>query len=955
MSDSRHILEDFTYPLSACPPKADLDRLLTILQSSQYPHIAIVNDRELPIGIVNGNRLLTFLIRQCSSMAKLEDENIAQVKTSLDNKEDTISPFETQISDLCEALVHSFELTPWMEPIVTLKSDLSREKIHSYFAREISVKLDRQNYVVVDSEGKLLGLLDSFRLTQWLFFHPTKVDYSSRQQRKTAHLRANNPLGEPKLAKKPLLNLPLFDLIEKIPVPLMLQTQTGKALYKNKYWQEQIRINQISHPLEIHDFVNSLVSFLEQIKTEKNQQNIKNELTPYCQKGNYYLAPSFANLSPKTITFESIDILNTVVQEPSISSVSWQKEEKKKSSFLGLYLQSLLAEKYNDVKWQYIKIPLDLGHDQLSRENLPKYIWLFVAIDISQQEKLKQDQFSQELEFTKINHFKDEFLASIGHELKSPLTAIIGLSNLLKKQKLGELNQRQIRYAELIYRSGRQLMKIVNDMLELTYLSTGELKLNLEYIHIKALCEEAYKQALTGLEDTNNLEKQEQIKTKFQLNIKQGLDIIVADRVRLRQILIYLLDNALKFTQIDQVKLSKLEKNIGISINRWSSWIAITIWDNGNGIAEEEQHLILEQYLPSENYLDRYCHNKRLELILTQQLARAHGGDISFISHIGQGNKFTVLLPSYYQQISSATPPNLPSISSLRQSLELSYKNYQHRQLSSELAIAPESKQQNLLVLIIESVVARIKELDIKLRELGYYPIIARTDTEAFYKAKQLQPSNILLNPHISQSSSLDILSLLKSDPHTNKIPVFLMVTSQEKQDISYSQADGLLTLPIELEKLRELISSISKEYSWTQKRLTILHLYPESEVTSNLKITRNSDLNVALNEHLSGLNHRVLEADSLEQGELLSRIWQLDAIVLDGSILQDPFKYLSSLREIGNLSSLPLITLDAKTTEAANLIEGLSVFPCLLPEEKNNLANLVEVIQIAAGIESNQ
>ena len=132
------------------------------------------------------------------------------------------------------------------------------------------------------------------------------------------------------------------------------------------------------------------------------------------------------------------------------------------------------------------------------------------------------------------------------------------------------------------------------------------------------------------------------------------------------------------------------------------------------------------------------------------------------------------------------------------------------------------------------------------------------------------------------------------------------------------------------------------------------MHLYPESETTSNLKITHNADLNFALHEHLSGLNHRVLEADSLEQGELLAHIWQIDAIVLDGRILQEPLRYLRSLRKSASLSSLPLVTLDAKTTEAANQINGLAVFPCLLPQKESNFANLVQVIQIAAGIGKN-
>ena len=956
MSSSHYILEDFTYSLAACSPKVDLDDILTIVKSSQQPTIAVVNSKESPIGIVNGHRLLAFLVKKCLSLSELTDENTSKAKTLQDNTQQTLLIDREQMGDRFSDFVHTFELTEWIEPIVRLKSDLSREEILSYFEKEIAANMEQKNYIVVDPEGKLLGLLDTFRLSQWLFFHPTKFDRSLQSRRQlSGFITESLPFGQ-KVNKKPLLDLSIFNLIESIPIPLMLQIKSGKALYKNKYWREQVKSSKISNTLKNNNFVNSIINPLQQFEPNNNQQIIKEELTPYCQKGNYYLSPYFANLSPQPITFESPNILDIVSQKLISNSVYLEQDNQQSSLVLALDLLSSLVEKNDSQEtWQYIKLPLNLTDYQLSTEDLPSQAFLIVAIDTKNTEKNNQDKFTKNTELFKLNHLKDKFLAGIGHELKSPLTAIIGLSNLLKEQKLGQLNQRQIRYAELIYRSGRQLMKIVNDMLELTYLSTGKLKLNLESIKIKSLCEEVYQKVLTRLEESNKLEEKDRIQPQCKLSIEPGLDIVVADEVRLRQILIYLLDNALKFTQIEETRLSQLERSIGITINHWSNWIAVTIWDNGNVIPEEAQHLLLEQCFPSENPLDYHYQDTGLGLILAQQLARAHGGDISFLSHFSQGNKFTVLLPSSAQQISPKITSNSPSISSLRQSLELSYQNYQNKQQLREYAIAPKNNKQNLLVLVIESVVAQINELDVKLRELGYYPIIARTDTEALYKARQLQPSKILLNPYLSTSSNTDILSLLKSDSRTCKIPVFLIVANQEKQRTSYSQADGLLTLPIELKKLRKLIPSVKKEYFWKQKRLTILHLYPESEVTSNLKITRNSDLNFALNEHLSGLNHRVLEADSLEQGELLARIWQLDAIVLDGRVLKEPLKYLRSLRESENLSSLPLITLDAQTTEAANLTKGLSVFPCLLPEEESNLANLVQVIQIAAGIDSNQ
>ena len=142
---------------------------------------------------------------------------------------------------------------------------------------------------------------------------------------------------------------------------------------------------------------------------------------------------------------------------------------------------------------------------------------------------------------------------------------------------------------------------------------------------------------------------------------------------------------------------------------------------------------------------------------------------------------------------------------------------------------------------------------------------------------------------------------------------------------------------------------------------LTILCLYPEPEAIDT-SIGNNSGLNFNLkkwaeqdwsNNECEGPNYRyrIIEADGLEQAHTLARIWQLDAVVLDGYQISNPQLYLQSLQESGYLSALPIIALDAQTTAAANQIEGLNVYPCLLPAECRSIKDLIQVIQIATGM----
>ena len=95
---------------------------------------------------------------------------------------------------------------------------------------------------------------------------------------------------------------------------------------------------------------------------------------------------------------------------------------------------------------------------------------------------------------------------------------------------------------------------------------------------------------------------------------------------------------------------------------------------------------------------------------------------------------------------------------------------------------------------------------------------------------------------------------------------------------------------------------------------------------------------------------HRIIEADGLLQAHTLARIWELDVIVLEGHKIADPKEYLRSLQNSEYLSSLPIVTLDTKTTEAANQIAGLNVYPCLLPAKCRSFKDLMQVIQIATG-----
>lgn len=517
--------------------------------------------------------------------------------------------------------------------------------------------------------------------------------------------------------------------------------------------------------------------------------------------------------------------------------------------------------------------------------------------------KILQKLAAQNADLVQLNQLKGELLSSFSHELKSPITAVVGLASLLQEQKLGKLNQRQVRYVKQIYDSGRQLMLLANNILDLMRIEAGQMQLQFKSINIEALCQSAYIEARSSIYVREK--EQSKTETKFTLTIEQNFETMVGDELRLRQMLVHLLTNALQATAAGG--------EIGLKASRWDEWISFMVWDTGVGIPPEIQPLIFQKMQPLQRDLSGPKANG-LGLLLTQRLARNHGGDISFTSQVGRGSQFTLFIP--------ANP---------------------HRDRHQ--------KKSNRLVLIVESVDRHIASLTEKLLQLGYYFAIARSGTEALLKAEILQPAIILLDPALPQLSGWEVLTLLKSNPNTKNIPTLVTAESNQKQRALQNGAIGFLSLPVQLELLKESLDRFQEERLVRKDSLKILHLCERTKNQTLAGIDRKENFALTLNKYATSHNHRILEADSLEQADIIARVWKLDVLLLDRKELSEPLPYLRSLCQYESLASLPLVTLNSRTTKAANKIGNLSVFPCLIPIKEQNLDKLFQVIEIAASM----
>jgi CheY-like chemotaxis protein len=241
--------------------------------------------------------------------------------------------------------------------------------------------------------------------------------------------------------------------------------------------------------------------------------------------------------------------------------------------------------------------------------------------------------------------------------------------------------------------------------------------------------------------------------------------------------------------------------------------------------------------------------------------------------------------------------------------------------------------------------------------------VVARSGTEAVEKARCLQPRAILLNPLIPLLSGWDVLTLLKTDLKTHQIPVIVTATLGDKQRAKMNHCDGFLRLPVQGLELEKMLAELLPEVPYSvPQQLIILWLSlsgnPQNLVSTGAWENKNYIYHSAL--FLSRFSHcRILEVDDISQASIMAQIWHPNVMVLErDSSIQNPSYVLREISQQESLARLPIVTLDPLTTQVANQVENLSIFPCLAnsPEDQLNSQSfplsissaLLEVVQIA-------
>lgn len=470
----------------------------------------------------------------------------------------------------------------------------------------------------------------------------------------------------------------------------------------------------------------------------------------------------------------------------------------------------------------------------------------------------------------KANRAKSDFLAKMSHELRTPLNSIIGFSEILEDESAGTLNEKQRRYVGNVLLSGRNLLQLINDILDLAKVEAGRMELAISDFEPRPALEQvrsivaalAYKKGIT-----------------IEVSVPDDLPPLLADQPKFKQIMYNLLGNAIKFTgeggRVDvSARVVRAAGNGGGTAS-----LEVSVADSGIGISAEDLQRIFGEFEQIASDAARSQEGTGLGLALTRKLVELHGGRVWVESEVGLGSVFRFTIP---------------------------YPGRCSQQLAPTRAHADDSVASGgPLILIIDNDPGARDLIAVFLQESGYSTAWADTGAAALRLAQTLTPAAITLDMLLPDRDGLLILAQLKSDPVTRDIPV-VVVSVTDRRELGFSLgATDWLVKPVNRAALGAALERMVPQPA-TAGRPTILVVDDEVPTLEYLR-----DL-------IRGQGFDVICAAGGRAGVDIALDSQPDLILLDLMMPDlNGFDVVSTLRAHPRGEHIPILILTAKDLTA--------------------------------------
>jgi signal transduction histidine kinase/CheY-like chemotaxis protein/CHASE3 domain sensor protein len=424
-------------------------------------------------------------------------------------------------------------------------------------------------------------------------------------------------------------------------------------------------------------------------------------------------------------------------------------------------------------------------------------------------------------ELERSNQYKSEFLANMSHELRTPLNSTLILAKLLADNKPGTLTEDQVKYAQTISSAGKELLALINDILDLSKIEAGKMEVTPEAVQVASAID-TLAQVFAPLAKEKGL--------ALTTSMESGAPAqLTTDSQRMGQILRNLLSNALKFTE-------KGEISIRVSAAK-DGGVAFTVRDTGIGIPAHQQALIFEAFRQADGSTHRKYGGTGLGLSISRDLARMLGGDITVESTPGQGSAFTLTLPAVYAGPNPQAKPRggaaeIPAVSmqpiAQRVAEDSAAAAYSAAHTEALRSIAMEDDRDRLTpnsrrILIVEDDERFATILRDLARELGFQCIVVHTGADALLAARTLEPNAIVLDMKLPDHSGLGVLDQLKRNSGTRHIPVHVASVADFSHEALELGAVGYALKPVKREELVEAFQRLEAKFSQSLHRVLVV------------------------------------------------------------------------------------------------------------------------------------
>lgn len=373
---------------------------------------------------------------------------------------------------------------------------------------------------------------------------------------------------------------------------------------------------------------------------------------------------------------------------------------------------------------------------------------------------------------------KDEFLAMMSHELRTPLNSILAYAESCSEGVYGAVNERQQHALTGITESGRHLLTLINDILDMVKIEAGQLKLMIEPIALEELCAASLRmiRQLAGAK-----------RLQFTSSGVDQVDEIQGDHRRLKQVLVNLLVNAIKFTPSGG--------KIGLEVrgDEVAEEIHFTVWDTGIGIAVEDLPQLFKPFVQLDRRLSRSHEGSGLGLTLVSRLVDLHGGRVTVESVLGQGSRFTITLP-WRRQVAEQTPSVVSEPAAL----------------TSPIAFGG-TAQAPLLLLVDDNELVRRGTSDYLVAQ-GYRVVVASNGDEALATIREMRPDLVLMDIQMPVMDGLEAIRRIRAEPAIAAIPVVTLtalVMPGDKERSLAAGANAYLAKPVKLQLLAGIVAAI--------------------------------------------------------------------------------------------------------------------------------------------------